>query len=683
LRTVIRRKTRTVECGPIKFGSDHRIVRQTMATTNTADVSATVDQVMRCADSGFDLVRITVQGKREASAAMKIREELFKRGYDIPLCADMHFQPKVAMMVAEAVEKIRINPGNFADGRKDFDDHIYETESDFTSERQYLAEAFIPLVDKCKELNRAMRIGTNHGSMSSRVLSFYGDTPRGMAESAIEFADICRSRDYHNFVFSMKASNPLVMVQAYRLLAAEQYRLGWDYPLHLGVTEAGDGEDGRMKSAIGIGTLLADGVGDTIRVSLTEDPEFEFEPCDRLATIAEGRLADVNPEEARRQEAVEAYADTRDITSFGRRQGELPQQEETDDVDVRGILHRDGSVVSVVTPEMLKPENVQYLYQEMGCKLAVGMPFKDVATVDSILMRTIPPASSKQERVALKRLIEISTGVIVPAEKLEEEPLENAVALMTLPEAIEKGGRLPPGAVRLAIELDGLETNEQLSSLKALNPVMLLNNPSPSVSHLHSSRRLFEFLKSASLPYPVVHVFSSSTISDKNDLALQIGMRVGSLLTDGLGDGVCLDVGSCPTRYTVDQLRELSFGLLQGCRMRNTKTEFVSCPSCGRTLFDLQSTTARIQEATGHLPGVTVAVMGCIVNGPGEMADADFGYVGTLPGKVDLYLGKEVVRKGIPNEEAVDGLVELIKEHGMWVDKEEEAADGQQELLSV
>eukprot|EP00957_Ditylum_brightwellii_P077410 5881407-Ditylum_brightwellii.AAC.1 len=242
----MRRKTRTVECGPIKFGSEHPIVRQTMATTNTADVDATIEQVMRCADKGFDLVRITVQGKREANASMQIREGLFKKGYTIPLCADMHFQPVIAQLVADAVEKIRINPGNFADGRKDFEEKVYESEDDYVKEREYLFDSFVPLVEKCKRLNRAMRIGTNHGSLSSRVLSFYGDTPRGMVESAIEFADICRSQDYHNFVFSMKASNPLVMVQSYRLLAAEQYRLGWDYPLHLGVTEAGEGEDGRM-----------------------------------------------------------------------------------------------------------------------------------------------------------------------------------------------------------------------------------------------------------------------------------------------------------------------------------------------------------------------------------------------------------------------------------------------------
>lgn len=441
LHLVTRRKTRTVTCGPINFGSDHPIVRQTMGTTDTADVEGTIEQVMRCADKGFDLVRITVQGRREANAAMKIREGLFKKGYDIPLCADMHFQPKVAMMVAEALEKIRINPGNFADGRKDFEEKIYETEEDYIKERQYLLDAMYPLVEKCKELNRCMRIGTNHGSLSSRVLSFYGDTPRGMVESAIEFADICRSQDFHNFVFSMKASNPLVMVQSYRLLAAEMYRLGWDYPLHLGVTEAGEGEDGRMKSAIGIGTLLADGLGDTIRVSLTEDPEFEYEPCNRLAEIAESRLA-INPDAEARQKAVKHFQDTRDITSYSRRAGELPAQEEGDVVDVRGFLHRDGSVMNVVTPEMFSKENVQYLYQQLGCKTAVGMPFKDVATTDSIFMRTIPPSSDTEARAAIRRLIEVSMGVVVPAEELEKDPLPNAVALMTLEDALAKDGKV-------------------------------------------------------------------------------------------------------------------------------------------------------------------------------------------------------------------------------------------------
>mmetsp|Transcript_12578 Transcript_12578/g.25128 ORF Transcript_12578/g.25128 Transcript_12578/m.25128 type:complete len:768 (-) Transcript_12578:77-2380(-) len=683
LSKVVRRKTRTVTCGPIKFGSDHPIVRQTMGTTDTSDVEGTIEQVMRCADKGFDLVRITVQGKREANAAMKIREGLFKKGYDIPLCADMHFQPVVSQMVADALEKIRINPGNFADGRKDFDDHLYETEEDYTNERSYLAEAFIPLVEKCRDLGRCIRIGTNHGSLSSRVLSFYGDTPRGMVESALEFADICRSQDFHNFVFSMKASNPLVMVQSYRLLAAEQYRMGWDYPLHLGVTEAGEGEDGRMKSAIGIGTLLADGLGDTVRVSLTEDPEFEYEPCNRLSEIAEGSVMATNPVAAAKQLAVPKYVDTREVRQFGRRVADLPAQNDEDPMDVRGFLHRDGSVISAVTLEMFSPENAQYLYKSLGCKTAVGMPFKDVATTDSILLRKVPAPDDRPSRIGIKRLLDVSMGIIVPAEELENNPLPNAVALMDVTKAVESGGKLPGGAIRLAVTVKGDEPDEILEQITAIDPTMVLLKPSIDISPLHAKRRVFEVLKKIDSKVPVIHHFATD-IDDSNELALQLGTQVGALLADGLGDGVLIEpLGNA---FPLDFVRTTSFSLLQGCRMRNTKTEFVSCPSCGRTLFDLQETTAKIQDATGHLPGVTVAIMGCIVNGPGEMADADFGYVGTLPGKVDLYYGKEVVRKSIKEAEAVDGLVALIKDYDMWKDKDPEEEDGEEqekELLLV
>lgn len=670
LYEVTRRKTRTVTCGPIKFGSDHPIVRQTMATTDTADVEASMAQIMRCADEGFDLVRITVQGKREANAAAKIREGLFKKGYDIPLCADMHFQPKVALLVADALEKIRINPGNFADGRKDFEDHVYESEDDYVKEREYLVEAMLPLVEACRDLNRAMRIGTNHGSLSSRVLSYYGDTPRGMVESALEFADICRSQDYHNFVFSMKASNPLVMVQSYRLLAAEQYRLGWDYPLHLGVTEAGEGEDGRMKSAVGIGTLLADGLGDTVRVSLTEDPEFEYKPCNKLSEMAEARLAATNPDAAARQKAVKPYVDTRDITAYSRRKSTLPVQTEEETVDVGLFLNSAGSVLSTVSKEMLSEASAPYLYKDLGFKSAVGMPFKDIATSDSIFMREIPSAEDKSGRTALRRMMEVGTGVVVPAAELEKNPLENAVALLSLDEAVANDGKLPEGAIRLAIEITGLEDDETIAKVKDLDPVMVFISTDPSLSQLHSCRRIFEIFKKSEILVPVIHHYKT-TADDSNTLALELGTKVGSLLTDGDGDGILIEqVGD--VNFSVEFLRKTSFSLLQGCRMRNTKTEFVSCPSCGRTLFDLQETTAQIMDATGHLPGVTVAVMGCIVNGPGEMADADFGYVGTLPGKVDLYYGKEVVRKSIPNAEAVVELVELIKSYGMWKEKEVE-----------
>ena len=676
LNTVIRRKTRTVEAGPVKFGSEHPIVRQTMGTTNTRDVEGTIDQVMRCADVGFDLVRVTVVGMKEAEACHRIREGLFKKGYDIPLCADMHFQPAVAIKTAEAVEKIRINPGNFADGRKDFDEKIYETDEDFEADREYMLEVFEPLVRKCKELNRAMRIGTNHGSLSSRILSFYGDSPRGMVESAIEFADMCRALDYHNFVFSMKASNPVVMIQGYRLLAAEQYRLGWDYPLHLGVTEAGEGEDGRMKSAIGIGTLLADGLGDTIRVSLTEDPEYEFAPCNRLADLGGEQLRATEL-----QRAVPPYVDARDITSFSRRSGRLPEQREGDDVDFRGLLHRDGSVLSAISLEQLaEPDALQ---RSLGCKSVLGMPFKDVATSDSLLLRELPPASDKNARRTLKRLAEVSCHAIVPAAELEQNPLPNAVALVELADfaaAAEPGAApCPPPGVgsRVALTMRGTESDAVLEAFKARADEVdvILLETAPTVSRLHASRRLFTFLLANELETPVVHHLAAPDV-DKAELALTLGMQVGALLGDGLGDGVLIEPSADATDFELDYLRETSFALLQGSRMRNTKTEFVSCPSCGRTLFDLQEVTAQISERTGHLPGVAIAIMGCIVNGPGEMADADFGYVGGAPGKVDLYVGKEVVKRNIPNDDACDALVQLIKDNGMWKEKEEDNPEG-------
>eukprot|EP00612_Vaucheria_litorea_P005531 CAMPEP_0171462690 /NCGR_PEP_ID=MMETSP0945-20130129/6622_1 /TAXON_ID=109269 /ORGANISM="Vaucheria litorea, Strain CCMP2940" /LENGTH=646 /DNA_ID=CAMNT_0011989257 /DNA_START=287 /DNA_END=2227 /DNA_ORIENTATION=- len=637
-----------------------------MTTTDTNDVKATIDQVMRCADAGADLVRITVQGKREAIAAGKIRDGLFKLGYQTPLVADIHFQPKVALMVADAFEKIRINPGNFVDGRKTFKEMVYESQEEFDADIPVIAKELEPLVIKCRDLGRAMRIGTNHGSLSARVLSFYGDTPRGMVESAVEFAKICRGLDYHNFVFSMKASNPLVMVQAYRLLAAEQYKLGWDYPLHLGVTEAGEGEDGRMKSAIGIGSLLQDGLGDTIRVSLTEDPEFEIEPCRTLAGIGRAKANDV--EACKR---VPTFVETkRNFESFSRRRGDLPWQRESDKIDVRGFLHRDGSVLAQVDlSEFKSPDR---LYKKLGCKLAVGMPFKDVATVDSILLREIPSADDKVARTALRRLLEVGVGVIAPIETLRQNPLPNSVAIVDLDEYCLAGGKvdLPEGAIRTVISVKGTESEEALLALSKAEAIFGLFSVPDGVSRIHASRRVFEHLEKFESTLPIIHhmVFPAYSKLSNDQFILTIGSEVGAALVDGQGDGVLIEAHG----MDLDSLRLTSFGLLQGSRMRNTKTEYVSCPSCGRTLFDLQEVTQQIQEKTGHLPGVSVAIMGCIVNGVGEMADADFGYVGGAPGKVDLYVGKEVVKRGIPNELACDALIDLIKQNGRWKEKEEE-----------
>lgn len=653
-----RRKTRTVMVGNVALGSDHPIRIQTMTTSDTKDVAKTVEEVMRIADKGADFVRITVQGKKEADACFEIKNTLVQKNYNIPLVADIHFAPPVALRVAECFDKIRVNPGNFADRRAQFEKLEY-TEDDYEKELEHIEKVFSPLVEKCKKYGRAMRIGTNHGSLSDRIMSYYGDSPRGMVESALEFARICRNLDFHNFVFSMKASNPVVMVQAYRLLVAEMYNLGWDYPLHLGVTEAGEGEDGRMKSAIGIGTLLMDGLGDTIRVSLTEPPEEEIDPCRRLANLGT-QAANLQIGVAPFEEKHRRYFD------FQRRSGQLPLQKEGEAVDYRGVLHRDGSVLMSVSLDQLKAPEL--LYRSLAAKLVVGMPFKDLATVDSILLRELPPVEDAEARLALKRLVDISMGVLTPLSEQLTKPLPHAIVLVTLDELSSDAKKLLPEGTRFAVTLRGDESYEQLDVLKSVdNITMLLHNVpygEEKTGRVHAARRLFEYLETNGLNFPVIHHIDFPKSIDRDGLVIGAGSNVGALLVDGLGDGVLLEAANQEFEF----LRDTSFNLLQGCRMRNTKTEYVSCPSCGRTLFDLQEISAQIREKTSHLPGVSIAIMGCIVNGPGEMADADFGYVGGAPGKIDLYVGKTVVQRGIAMEGATEALIQLIKDHGRWVD---------------
>ena len=665
----VRRKTRTVTIGNVKVGSEHPVVKQTMLTTDTRDVQATIEEAKRCADAGAEMVRITVQGLREAEAGMEIRNGLFKDKYDIPLIADIHFNPKAALKIADAFEKIRVNPGNYADGRKKFEEITYEDPADYQRELDYIEETFTPLVLKCKEMGRALRIGTNHGSLSARTLSYFGDTPKGMVESAFEFARICRKHDYHNFVFSMKASNPLVMVQAYRLLAAEMYEEGWDYPLHLGVTEAGEGEDGRMKSSIGIGALLLDGLGDTVRVSLTEAPELEIQPCSVLTGLGETAVAGY-------ESAVPFEERLRDFRSYERRTTELPEQREGDSLDYRGICHRDGSVFAALTVDDAEAMSEQELYANLGCKSVVGMPFKDIATVDSILFTDgkVPPSSNAELRRTFRRLMESNVHVLCEAAALRDDPMDGAVAVYDLAALNGAAPELPEGVERYAVRFNGTEAAEDFEALATLKgddrpAVLLAAADSAKASRLHTMRRAFELIKANGVDGPAVHVAAYAPGEvDAETLVIRTGAEVGGCLVDGLGEGVCIKSDAAP----LEDVRRISFGLLQGCRMRNTKTEFISCPSCGRTLFDLQEVTAQIASRTGHLPGVSVAIMGCIVNGPGEMADADFGYVGGAPGKVDLYVGKEVVKRAIPNDEACDALIDLIKEHGRWKDKEEE-----------
>lgn len=657
-----RRPTRTVQVGKVSIGSAHEIAKQTMTTTNTRDVEKSVEQIIKIAKEGAELARLTVQGRFEADACVKIRESLWEKGYDIPLVADIHFAPAVALRVADAFEKVRVNPGNFADGIKSFENKVYETREDYDKDIPLIEELFAPLVLKCKEKGRALRIGTNHGSLSARVMSFWGDSPKGMVESAVEFANICRKYDYHNFLFSMKASNPLVMVQAYRLLAAKQYELGWDYPMHLGVTEAGEGEDGRMKSAIGIGALLVDGLGDTVRVSLTEDPEYELVPCKTLVDIGSELLH----QESKFKEIPQWVETTRDFEKFEKRRGNLPGQMEGDQVDVRGLMHRDGSVfTSVSLADLSNPDK---LYRSMGAKLVVGMPFKDIATSDSIYLPEVPAESDAASRKAIKRLQDVAVGVIAPIEQLNKNSLPNSVAVVSL-EQIAKSGLppLPAGSIRYAVKLTGIEPEASYDALKSLDAkvVMAIVEVPNRVSRVHASRRVFQLLNDRNSQLPVVHSLAFENIKDKDELILRSGVEAGALLVDGLGDGVMINAPG----FETDLLRTTSFNLLQGSRMRSVKTDFVSCPSCGRTLFDLQEVTEQIKQKTGHLPGVAIAIMGCIVNGPGEMADADFGYVGGAPGKVDLYVGKEVVKRGIPNADACDALVQLIKDNGRWQEK--------------
>lgn len=548
--------------GKVGVGGENPVRIQSMTTSDTRDVEGTITQIMRLADSGCEIARVTVQGVKEAEACEEIKNGLLKRGYAIPLVADIHFYPKAAMEVVEFVDKVRINPGNFVDKRATFKVISYDDLS-YAAELKRIEEKFGPFVDRCRKLKKAIRIGVNHGSLSDRIMNRYGDTPEGMVESAWEYAEICRKRDFHEMIFSMKASSPKVMIQAYRLFVERMIAAGWDYPLHLGVTEAGEGEDGRVKSAIGIGALLLEGIGDTIRVSLTEDPWKEIDPCQRLVNFAK-------------------FYQTQMSGRFV-----FPRIEKKQRYQTQKPLHRDGSVILSVSPD-------------------------EAAEVEAV------------------------EGMIVAGE-----------------------GR--PAKVPVIKEPYVLSDDEKEwgALLKSQSEMVFF---SPQGDRVRKSRRFFAWLKEQGIFLPVILQFSYKCSVE--DLVIQASAEYGALLCDGLGEGICL-VGDYP--WTLKKM--LSFAILQGARMRLSKTEFISCPGCGRTLFDLQSVSAKIRKRMNHLPGVKIAIMGCIVNGPGEMADADFGYVGSMAGKVDLYVGKECVERGVDSAEAEERLVELIKAHGRWVDE--------------
>ncbi|MBK7943220.1 MAG: (E)-4-hydroxy-3-methylbut-2-enyl-diphosphate synthase [Flavobacteriales bacterium] len=625
-------RTRAVRIGDIGIGGDHPIRVQSMTTTDTMDTAATVAQSIRMIEAGCELVRITAPSKKEAENLAEIRRQLRAAGFNTPLVADIHFTPNAAEIAARIVEKVRVNPGNYAD-KKRFDVREY-TDAEYQEELDRIRERFTPLVRICKEHGTAMRIGTNHGSLSDRILNRYGDTPLGMVESAMEFLRICRDEDYHEIVLSMKASNPQVMVQAYRLLVNHMLREGMNYPLHLGVTEAGDGEDGRVKSAVGIGALLEDGLGDTIRVSLTEEPEAEIPVAKALADrygarrghdpIPEVHHVPIDPfSHARRH--------TREVLNIGARH--VP------------VVIADLSTKKKISPAALFPWGYHYSVPLDKWNLtdqACDFLFLGDHHLDFEIPGTLG-------------VVQEHATWLKDRHKPRHYPLVTAADLLANVPVHHDLNFVYATLKDLTPELiEALDEDESC--------VLLLDTLN---EHGYAEQRAAFFrLMEAQCEVPVI-IGRDYVNLDPEHLMLHASTDMGALLLDGLGDGVMI----CPENSGGDELVDrTAFGILQATRTRISKTEYISCPSCGRTLFDLQETTAKIRARTSHLKGVKIGIMGCIVNGPGEMADADFGYVGTGPGVITLYREKEVVKRNVPSEKAVDELIGLIKEHGMWVE---------------
>lgn len=652
--------TREVKIGDLLLGNGHPIRLQTMTTTDTLNTIATVEQSIRCIEAGAELVRITAPSKNEAENLLNIKNELRKRGYSTPLVADIHFTPNAAEIAARIVEKVRVNPGNYVDKKK-FEQIDY-TDAEYLEEIDRIRERFTPLVKICKEYGTAMRIGTNHGSLSDRIMSRYGDTPMGMVESAMEFLRIARSETYHNIVLSMKASNPQVMVQAYRLLIQQMdAEFGECYPLHLGVTEAGDGEDGRVKSAAGIGTLLEDGIGDTVRVSLTEDPEFEIPVCRDLVkrytqrassaiTIPAVEKVPYSPFTYQRRESFA-------VANIGAKQ--VP------------VVIADLSKIDAITPEHL--QSVGYTYDVLSDKWNISDAAADyIFTGHQVLDFALP---------GTLQVITYPAAWANAAAKEKYFPIFDASGFVT---AEQKSSLLNFVMVDCFSDETPINDYTYLDEL-ANDPSVVLCVSSTNPHAMPAVRRMFMELMNRKIQNPVVLITDSNWQTTDEHL-IHYSTECGALFLDGFGDGICL--GMTPESYrqlsqgkqdtsgrnygsntSVEQfVNATAFTILQATRTRISKTEYISCPSCGRTLFDLQETTARIRKVTHHLKGVKIAIMGCIVNGPGEMADADFGYVGSGPGKITLYKGKEIMKRNIESEIAVDELINLLKESGAWVE---------------
>jgi len=655
----VRRRTIEVKVGAVGVGADNPIRLQSMTTSDTQDVAATVKQSIALAEVGCEIVRITAPNVSAAKCLKDIRAQFSAAGFShIPLVADIHFLPSAAMEAVEHVEKVRVNPGNYADKKK-FAVREY-SESDYDAELQRLHDAFSPLVKRARELGRALRIGTNHGSLSDRIMNRYGDTPLGMVESALEFLRIAAAHNYHQLILSMKSSNPKVMIQAYRLLVERMECENMFYPLHLGVTEAGDGEDGRIKSAIGIGSLLLDGLGDTIRVSLTEDSVYEIPVARAIADKAMSRWSPLPASPERENDRLDPYQFTRRAI--------LPQT-------LSGGISLGPEQPPRVVVRVGPPENLAAVLPSLHSPKLKETPAEGLlVSIDSA--------------AALNTLPVLDPGFFV---------LELAAGISAAACA-SQAARLRPGTVLLKsfTRTEATSLREFAAFAQAQNCVLAIDAPAPELAALADTLRSISDTKlwfTLSTPTdPTVHatgayrqlaqtlqdVGSGAPIWIRNTAAtaafpdpsflsrlLEASFLTGTLLCDGLGDVVSIETEADPVRAA-----RLTYNVLQGAGARISKTEFVACPSCGRTLFDLQTTTQRIRAQTGHLKGVKLAIMGCIVNGPGEMADADFGYVGGAPGKINLYVGRNCVQYNIPQEEADARLIALIKAQGKWIDPE-------------
>jgi len=685
--TYHRRKTRVVHIGDVPLGGNHPIRVQSMTISDTMDTAAAVAEVIELVEAGCEIVRLTAPSLNEAENLRHIKAELRQRGIRVPLVADIHFTPNAALKAAEYVEKVRINPGNYVDKKK-FATREY-SDSEYQAELERLEERFKPLVLKLKQYGVAMRIGTNHGSLSDRIMNRFGDTPEGMVESALEFVRICARYDYHALVLSMKASNPLVMIQAYRLLAARMAEEGMDYPFHLGVTEAGDGEEGRVKSAIGSGALLEDGIGDTIRVSLTEDAVHEIPAAYAIVKRYNARLTSQDrawsPPLRLPSSPLPVPPESRNPYGYRRRPSEAI---------ALGDLHVGGTQpVRVELATTVPLANVDATLAQIGALSTpahAGAPVCEIVRLQATSRTDLEAFSTLRQRLPEAGLF-VSLALHLPVALLR--------CLTTLPEAAKLITTPDPGLpeatwheqVRHCAALVGQHgaALEWLLTLEAIPHFLRATYGATLQGLAHTASHVVRLCREVALPGTIVSLDMAQPVAayrflaahlDNQGLAVPLHLKtpplqgraealfqasiwLGTLLCDGLGDSLQID-SDLPAAEAIS----LSYNLLQAARLRMSKTEFISCPSCGRTLFNLQTTTERIKTRMSHLKEVKLAIMGCIVNGPGEMADADFGYVGSGPGKISLYVGKECVERNIPEAQADERLIQLIQMHGKWVE---------------